>query len=825
MRNLFSLILLLPLVIRGQFADITLVNWSFKEVGQQGWIPAKVPGTVHTDLFAAGKITNPFQDTSERSLQWIEERDWVYSCSFTCSPEFLSQDHIEITFAGLDTYAEVVLNSTPLLSANNAFRTYTVDVKPLLATNNTLTITFRSAVKEGRRLAKKLRYTLPGKESVFTRKPPYQYGWDWAPRFVTCGITGPVTLSGWSYFQLRQIQARTLMVRGDTAFMQFTAKVTADSTRSLQLFLSKEFPFKDYIKERYTVFKGENTLTCTFQLPQAKLWWCNGMGTPYLYNYYYQFNYQNKSTRLGNFRFGVRTIELVQHPDSSGSSFYFKLNNQPVFIKGANYVPSSSFLPNVRWKQLDSLLLTVKNSQMNMIRIWGGGTYGSDWLYEICDRYGILIWQDFPFACAMYPGDKLFLENVSAEAIENIERIKGHPSLALLCGNNECDEGWHNWGWQKEFKYSKKDSSTIYSHYKTLFHECLPGLVRKSCPEIPYIPSSPQYGWGRSQSYTQGDSHYWGVWWGLEPFEKYAEKVPRFASEFGFQGMPDVASFSQMSNVPLSLNHPVIRCHQKHPRGFETIQTYLLRSYQPTENFAAYVYLSQLVQRDGMRIAITAHRTHRNYCMGTMFWQLNDCWPVTSWSAIDYFGRKKAFGYELKRLYSTVHVGIDAKQEGTTLTIVNDSATQINGTVNAYLMTFTGDTLSHQLFTATINKYDKQIIKLYNQRLPIKDSSSTYLLVTVMVKNRTLTKNRYFYMPPRALKLPNVKITITPKGTGVYEIRSDRFAKDVYLFTENQDIYSDNFFDLEPNTPYLVTIPSAEEKNIKVVCLNNLYQN
>lgn len=825
MRSLLLFTLLLPYLVHAQFADIPLVNWTFKEAGQKEWFPAKVPGTVHTDLFAAGKIANPYRDTTEKSLQWIEERDWVYSTTFTCSPQFLSEEHIDLSFAGLDTYAEVVLNAKPILSANNAFRTYTLDVKSLLATNNTLTITFKSAVKEGQRLAKKLRYTLPGKEAVFTRKPPYQYGWDWAPRYVTCGITGPVTLVGWTYFQLRKVQARTLLVRRDTAFMEFTAKVTSDSTRSLQLFISKDFPFKDYLKERYTVFKGENTITYQFQIPQAKLWWCNGMGTPYLYNYYYQFQYQTKSTRAGNFRFGVRTIELVQQPDSIGSSFFFKLNNQPVFVKGANYIPSSSFLPNVRWKQLDSLLLTVKNTQMNMLRIWGGGSYGHDWLYEICDRYGIMIWQDFPFACAMYPGDKPFLENVTAEATENIERLKGHPSLAVWCGNNESDEGWHNWGWQKEFKYSKKDSATIYNHYKHLFHECLPDLVRKNCPEIPYIPTSPQYGWGRSKSYTNGDSHYWGVWWGLEPFEKYAEKVPRFASEFGFQGMPDMATISQMSSEALTLRHPVVRAHQKHPKGFETIDTYLLKSYLTIENFGAYVYLSQLVQRDGMRMAITTHRIHRGYCMGTLFWQLNDCWPVTSWSAIDYFGRKKAFGYELKRLYNALFVGITVKRESTTLTVVNDSVTQFNGVVNAYLMTFAGDTLSHQLFATAVNKYDKKDIQLNNLRLPIEDSSSTYLLVTVTAKNKTLTTNRYFYKQPRDLKLPSVNLTITPRGAGVYEIRSDRFAKDVYLFAENQDIYSDNYFDLEPNTPYLVTIPGAVEKNIKALCLNNLYQN
>lgn len=824
MRLIGFFILMLPHFVRAQFVDIPLDNWWFSEVGKQNWLPAKVPGTVHTDLFALGKIANPYADTSESSLQWIEERDWVYRTTFTCSPEILKQDHVELTFAGLDTYAEVVLNKKTLLSASNAYRTYTIDVKSLLENHNTLTITFKSAVKEGIRLAKKLPYELPGKEGVFTRKPPYEFGWDWAPRYVTCGITGAIKLVGWSNFKVRHLNVRTLMIRHDTAFMELTAKVASDSTRLLHLFVSKDFPFKDSYKEMYTLLKGENSVTFNFQIPQAKLWWCNGLGAPYLYNYFYQFQYKNRSASAGNFRFGVRTIELMQQPDSAGTSFFFKLNNQPIFIKGANYIPLNSFLPNVRWKQLDSLMQTVKNTHMNMIRVWGGGGYGSDWLYEICDRYGILIWQDFPFACAMYPGDKGFLENITTEATEHIERLKGHPSLALWCGNNESDEGWHNWGWQKEFHYSKKDSTAIYNDYKKIFHNLLPDLVRKISPEIAYIPSSPQYGWGRNKSYTNGDSHYWGVWWGFEPFENYSKKVPRFASEYGFQGLPNISSFDNSGAQPLSLQHPVVKAHQKHPRGFETIHTYLIRDYLPTDNFAKYIYLSQLVQRDGMRIAITAHRTNRNYCMGTLFWQLNDCWPGTSWSAIDYYGRKKAFAYDLNQLYAPLFTAITADKNATNIILVNDSTASIEAKLQVYWLNFKGDTLAKQQHTATVNKFEKSTLSINHPNDFVIDSTSNYLLVMVSANGKMLSTTRHFYQKPKFLNLPPAQISIKPIGSGVYEILSNRFVKDVCLYLENQDIYSNNFFDLEPHTPYRITLPGAAGKKIEVFCLNNLYQ-
>lgn len=339
-------------------------------------------------------------------------------------------------------------------------------------------------------------------------------------------------------------------------------------------------------------------------------------------------------------------VELVQRNDSIGQSFYFAVNGTPTYMRGANWVPADVFLPRVSRQHYRKLLFQAKSMGMNMLRVWGGGVYESDDFYALCDSLGIWVWQDFMFAGAMYPfADPQFKQNVMAEIRDNVLRLRKHPCIVLWCGNNEIDEAWNNWGWQKQFQLTVADSSFLWKEYIDLFHVAIPELLKQLDPHRAYITSSPLYGWGRKQSMTSGDSHYWGVWWGNMPKEIYQEKVPRFMSEFGMQAMPNIETLEHFGvGKTVSLTDDGLRAHQKHPTGYETILTYLKQNHYPTHfsNWDSMIQATQSMQADVLLEAIRAQAGSKGRCMGSLIWQLNDCWPVCSWSLIDYYGRPKA---------------------------------------------------------------------------------------------------------------------------------------------------------------------------------------
>jgi beta-mannosidase len=537
-------------------------GWKFKEATSEQWLPANVPGTVHTDLMKVKRIPDPYYRDNETKVQWVSQKDWQYETVLTVTQQELSFKQVDLVFEGLDTYADVYLNDQHILKADNMFRTWRVDVKPLMKPGkNRLFLHFYSAERKVDSLAKAaLPLVRPSDNNRhYTRKAQYHFGWDWGPRLITCGIWRNVSLRGWN------------------------------ETRK------EDDPWKNGLKNK---------------------------------------------------------IALVQKPDSVGRSFYFTVNDNPVFMKGANWIPADMFLPRLTKAKYRQLLLAAKEANINMLRVWGGGIYEDDAFYDLCDSLGLMVWQDFMFAGAMYPGDENFIKNVKQEVIDNIKRLRHHPSIVVWCGNNEIDEAWHNWGWQKQYRLSAQDSGRIWNDYRRLFRELLPQLVQEYDGTRPYVSTSPMHGWGRKQSMTEGDSHYWGVWWGLEPIEKYKEKVPRFMSEYGMQAMPNWETITKFS-LPQDwdTSSTVMKMHQKHPSGYKNLAVYLKQNgYNPT-TFKTFADATQKVQEKALATAITAHMDAAPYCMGTMFWQFNDCWPVASWSVVDYYGAKKKAYYKVKELY------------------------------------------------------------------------------------------------------------------------------------------------------------------------------
>jgi beta-mannosidase len=417
----------------------------------------------------------------------------------------------------------------------------------------------------------------------------------------------------------------------------------------------------------------------------------------------------------------------------------------------------------------------------------------------------------------MYPGDEKFVQNVRQEVIDNVNRLQNHPSIAIWCGNNENDEGWHNWGWQKQFNYSKADSTKIWNDYKKVFHEMIPQTLDSLLPKEKniYWSSSPSKGWGRKESLTQGDVHYWGVWWGKEPFEIYEKKVGRFISEYGFQGMPNLGTLQKsMAQEDLNFTSEAFRNHQKHPTGFETIKEYMERDYVVPKDFEDYLYVSQLLQARGMKIAIEAHRRAKPYCMGTLYWQLNDCWPVTSWSSLDYYGNWKAFHYQAKRSFENVMLSVADENEKFKVYLVNDNLESFSGKMELELISFDGKLLWKTSKEITIEENLSKIV----YELLKEDLKSFDLQQSVLKVKFNGVQSQYFFVKPKALKLQKPTIQIKKLNDFMIEISSDVLAKDIFLSSENEVFFEDNYFDVLPNEKRIINV-SITPKNLKVQSL------
>ncbi len=813
----FLIVFLCPMLLWSQNNErnLSLEKWTFRKVNDTQWLPTKVPGTVHTDLLANNLIPDPFIGANEKQLQWIENEDWQYQTTFTISKTELNHQNAVLQFDGLDTFAEVYLNGTKILSANNMFRTWKVDVKKWLKVGqNKLEITFASAVKKGKEEAKKLPYILPGDEKVFTRKAQYHFGWDWGPRLVTAGIYKKVALRFWdnaTILNITHVQNELTNTKAQLEF-HFTIEVKSAGDYAIQL---GTVPFKRTLK------KGVNKVTIPISIPNPILWWPNGMGVAHQYLFDFSLYHNQQLLEIKQIKIGLRTIELIQEKDAIGKSFYFKVNGQPVFMKGANVIPPDSFLPRATDSVYQSIVKNAVDANMNMLRVWGGGVYADDAFYEACDRNGILVWQDFIFACAMYPGDAAFLENVKQEVIDNVTRLQNHPSLALWCGNNENDEGWHNWGWQKQYNYSKADSTKIWNDYQKLFHELIPQTLDSLLPatENRYWPSSPSIGWGRKESLLSGDAHYWGVWWGMEPFEMYQKKVGRFMSEYGFQGMPNIKTFQAFAqNAELNFDSDAVKNHQKHPTGYKTINEYMAHDYHVPTNFEDYIYVSQLLQAEGMKIAIEAHRTAKPDCMGTLFWQLNDCWPVTSWSSVDYYGRWKAFQYQAKRSFENVLISVKENETQYDVMIINDDFKSYDSGLDLKLFDFSGKLLWDAEAAVVLPENSA----LSHFEIPKKefdgfDLKKAVLVVSITAKDIIASSNYYFAIP-KDLQLTKPNIQISKIDDLTYEFTSDVLAKNVFLAAAEDTFFSDNYFDLLPNQKVIVKV-SKPVKSIKIKSL------
>ena len=813
---------------------LPIMNWHFARTGDSAFLPAIVPGTVHTDLFRNGIIPDPFFACNEKSLQWIGQTSWTYRTEFRVSAEIAAQPSLSLVLEGLDTYARVSVNGSEVLTTDNMFIPWKVNCQGKVREGwNQIEIEFEPALLRFLQDSALLGYPLPGGRWNTSRKAAYHFGWDWGPRLITSGIWKPVYLEWNAGFKAEYIHLHTLSADTNHAVLEARIRLQSDQPRTIRFLLKDAESKAELINTLLEVPAGTQIFSCRFAVDKPRLWWTHELGEPCLYRWIAEFSGENNLTASQTLNFGIRQLELVQDKDETGSSFYFRLNGIPLYIKGANTIPQHSFLTEVTDEDYKRLISSAKDAHMNMLRVWGGGIYEKDIFYDLCDQAGILVWQDFMYACALYPGTRQFLQSAKKEAEFQIERLRNHPCLALWCGNNESDEAWHNWGYQKQYQMSPETQDTIWKHYQKLFHQILPDAVHNLDPGRPYISTSPSIGWGHPESLTSGDSHYWGVWWGHEPFETYSRKIPRFMSEFGFQSMPGLALIkSILPNGQDTLFSPALRCHQKHPTGYETIAVYLEREKLNPKTLEHYIYHTQLLQTHGIGMGIEAQRSSRPHCMGSLYWQLNDCWPVTSWSSLDCLGNRKALHYHLDRLYDDVLLSFENREDEIILKVVSDRLNSFEGDLSVRIRNFEGGDSLLRSHPIPIPGLTASVLFKWSRKdlLTIADPESCLLEARLADRRGRVYSSDHFMVPPGALRLPEVSMETTilqqPDGFRIL-IKSNAFAAYVYLYlTEDLSEFSRNFFHIRPGeiieTDCRTILTEEEFRNqLKILHLKN----
>ena len=792
-------------------------NWQFKGINTLDWKSASVPGNIFTDLLSHKVIEDPFIKTNEEKVQWVSKKDWEYKTNFSLSEEILNKKNIELNFEGLDTYAKIYINGNYQLNTDNAFKRYTISLKDIpMYKSNELKIVFENtgSIENPAKLNSK--YKLPEGKRIYTRKAQFQYGWDWGPKLNTLGIWKPITLKAWDDLKFENIYIRQKKIDKDKALLSVEVIMESKDDRNIQLFTKIN---KEIISSNISLKKGKHTYKVPIEIINPKLWWTHNLGNPYLYNFNFQLISDGKIKDEKSVKKGIRKIKLIAKKDTIGESFYFELNGKPVFMKGANYIPQNSFQNKVTNQHYEKLLSDVVESNMNMLRVWGGGIYENDIFYDICDEKGILVWQDFMFACAMYPGSIEFLANVKEEVEQQIKRLRNHTSIALWCGNNENAEGWRRWGWQA--KRTKKEKEEIWNDYLAVFDTILPKSVAK-LSETNYWETSPKYGRGNPKYQMEGDAHDWWVWHDGYPFEHFEKNVPRFMSEFGFQSFPSFETINYINqNDTINLKTDAIKLHQKHAKGFQLIEEYMNRNYKISKNEEDYVYVSQLLQAKGIVMGIEAHRRAKPTNMGSLYWQLNDCWPAISWSSIDYFGQWKALQYKAKNAFKNLLISSTIEKNKVKTFVINDTFNPIQGNLKVTLIDFYGK---------EIWKDSKEIQVLENSSKPyfnfslesIKSESS--VLITEFNNQQSV----FFFTKPKDLNLPKgiIKKVVSKTKNGFSIIlTSDVLQKDMFLFSKVKGHFSDNFFDLIPNQNKVIKFITKENSlnDLRIKTLNSIH--
>jgi len=818
-------------------------GWEFRQrleapAGEAKWYPAEVPGVIQLDLLRNKLIPDPFYRSNEASLQWIENVDWEYRSTFQATPEVLRHSHVELVFEGLDGPAQVYLNDKLMLTAVNMFREWRANVKSQLKPGaNHLLVVFPSPIKEATKVAAGdfWRQQTMTPEKSYLRKAAYEYGWDWGPRFVLSGIWRPAKLDLWDEAKLSNVHVRQRDITADLAHLVVETEITSAQKTSAKVSLEYDQGGKKGGASRDVELNvGANHIDLPLDIPYPDLWFPNGYGKQTIYAFRVELKTVNHVLDEQTVHAGLRSIVLRRDVDQWGRSFEMQVNGIPVFGKGADVIPFDSFPTRVTTAKYRRILESAKAANMNMIRHWGGGYYETDEFYSICDELGIMVWQDFMFGNEWQPGTYDFKENVALEAEYQIKRLRDHPSIVIWCGNNETEASWE-WHGDITSKLSADTARRMWQDYLTLFSGVIARAVERFAPETPYWPSSPSADYeDTSDSYQSGDMHNWSVWHGMLPFRDYEKFIPRFMTEYGFQSFPEmrtVESFT-LPEDRTSIQTPVMLAHQKNTSGNAKIHEYMLRDYPEPKEFASFLYLSQVLQAEGIKIGTEHLRRNRPRTMGAIYWQLNDCWPVASWSSIDYYGRWKALQYYARRFYNDLLVSPHQENGALAVYVVSDKTVPVPAELRLRVMGFDGKVLME-------NKASVEVAPLASKtylQLPVQesllakgiDSTKVFVETELTVAGNVVSSNLMYLAPTAEIHLPPATLKTELAKTGDsyrLKISSSVLARSVYVSLGDVDAeLSDNYFDLLPGqTAEIIIKTKANEdalrSQLKVISL------
>lgn len=740
-------------------------------------VPATVPGCVHTDLLAAGLIPDPFLDDNERALTWIGRTDWVYETTFDHEPG--GADRVDLVCAGLDTVATVRLNGVEVGRTENMHRGYRFDVRTALRPGaNTLTVRFDSAY----RYAEAYRDRLGDRPNAypepfhFIRKMACNFGWDWGPTLVTAGIWQEIGLHAWSTARLATVRP---LVTVDGADGRVELHVEVERVAAVPVTVHAAVAGA---AGTATIAPGERTAVLTLAVREPARWWPRGYGEPHRHPLEVTLRGPDGRTLdTWSRRIGFRSVHLDTAPDADGSPFTLSVNDIPIFVRGVNWIPDDPFPSRITRQRLAERLRQAADANVNLLRIWGGGRYESADFYDLADSLGLLVQQDFLFACAAYPEEEPFRTEVEAEAREQVTRLAGHPSLVLWTGNNENLWGWHDWDWREPLA-----GRTWGRGY---YLDLLPRIVAELDPTRPYWPGSP---WSGSEEIhpndpAHGTTHIWDVW-NTDDYLRYREYTPRFVAEFGYQGPPAYATLRRaLSDDPLAPDSPGMAHHQKATDGDRKLRRGLAAHLPEPRDFADWHWLTQLNQARAIAVGVEHFRSLRPVCMGTIVWQLNDCWPVTSWSAVDGDGRRKPLWYALRRAYADRLLTVQPRDGGLTLVAVNDGGSPWRAAVSVTRLTLTGEPRAKTTLELAVPAYDSVTLALPAE-LARPDDARAELLVAEA--GESAGRALWFFAEDRDVRWPAARwdALVEPADGGQrVRVTAATVLRDVSLFPDRLD--------------------------------------
>ncbi|MCR4643647.1 MAG: glycoside hydrolase family 2 protein [Lachnospiraceae bacterium] len=799
-------------------------NWKMRRTDEERSYDASVPGSVYQDLLNAGQMEDPFWKDNETEALKVMDHDYEYSTTFICDDEMINMSELMLVFEGLDTLADVYLNNGHIGSANNMHRTWRYPVRSFLNTGeNELRVIFHSPTRFIEEAFKKAP-TLGTEDAmngfVHIRKAHYMFGWDWGAHLPDAGIWRPVYIEAIDRARIESVEIQQFHENGSVRLVLLPDTTVFDgglSDKDMVIGFEIKDPDGQLIREGIA---GEEIV-----IDKPKLWWPNGLGRQYLYTVSLSLR-DNSGKLLDEYsrRIGLRTVTMDRTKDRWGEKFASCVNGVNFFAMGADYIPEDHLLGRVTKETTKELLEKAVFANFNSIRVWGGGHYPDDWFYDLCDEMGLLVWQDYMFACAVYDLTPEFEENITAEIIDNLKRIRHHASLGLMCGNNEMEQ------FVKERTWVSKDSEV--RDYIIMYERIMPKLMKKYAPQIFYWPASPSSGgsFDDPRDENRGDVHYWDVWHGNVPFSEYRKHYFRYLSEFGFQSFPAKKTIEMFTDDENDMNifSYIMERHQRNGTANGKIMNYMQQTYKYPSSFESVIYASQLLQADAIRYGVEHLRRNRNddRCMGAVYWQFNDCWPVASWSSVDYGQRLKALHYFARRFFAPVMISCEeegmlgsgqelvrlpfAFKKSIRLNVTNETRNEkqvrveweIRDPSARILRSESAFIIVPALSSVWLDRVELPDIAIYDQ----------YVSYRALIEGETVSEGTVIFSYPKYFRYEDPDLSYETDGDSI-TVYAAKYAKSIEIRNDDEDlILSDNYFDLNGGSKTVKVLKGDTER-------------